>query len=66
MPQKEISDLLLDLSEMENEHEELNSLIDSAIKILDELTVVRLKKRKLYLKDKIIEIRSKIYPDIIA
>ena len=54
------------LHQLEAEHADLNSLIDSESESLDEITLQRIKKRKLFLKDKINEIKSTIFPDIIA
>lgn len=66
MAERQLSAILLELAELENEHEELNSLLDLPNKILDEITLIRLKKRKLYIKDKISDLKSRAYPDIIA
>lgn len=58
----------LKISELEQEHRDL----DSAIATLEErlpyerLTLQRMKKRKLLLKDKIFQLKDKIEPDIIA
>jgi hypothetical protein len=60
--------LRIKLGILEREHRDL----DSAIAALDEggradpLTVRRLKKRKLFLKDQIARISDEITPDIIA
>lgn len=57
------------LYSLTEEHFAINQLIDSTgyedIN-LDQVMLQRLKKRKLLLKDKIQEIRSMLYPDIIA
>ncbi|MBL6933789.1 MAG: DUF465 domain-containing protein [Alphaproteobacteria bacterium] len=56
------------LAELKSEHKDL----DEVIARLDEsrpydlLQVQRLKKRKLALKDQIVQIENKILPDIIA
>lgn len=56
------------LAELKSEHKDL----DEVIARLDEsrpydlLQVQRLKKRKLVLKDQIVQIENKILPDIIA
>lgn len=66
MPREEA--LRLKLSVLEREHRDL----DAAIAALDQearadqLTVRRLKKRKLMLKDQIARINDEITPDIIA
>ena len=60
--------LMQKLKEYEQEHRDLDQIL---IQLQDKHTVdflqiQRLKKRKLVLKDKIIELRNKIEPDIIA
>tara|TARA_A100001015_G_scaffold304275_1_gene395228 strand:+ start:770 stop:970 length:201 start_codon:yes stop_codon:yes gene_type:complete len=56
------------LKNFEQEHRDLDQiLIELQEKTtVDLLQIQRLKKRKLSLKDKIIEIRNKLEPDIIA
>ena len=56
------------LKEYEQEHKDLDQIL---IQLQDKHTVdflqiQRLKKRKLVLKDKIIDLRNKLEPDIIA
>ena len=56
------------LKEYEQEHRDLDQIL---IQLKDKHTVdflqiQRLKKRKLVLKDKIIDLRNKLEPDIIA
>ena len=56
------------LKEYEQEHRDLDQIL---IQLQDKHTVdflqiQRLKKRKLMLKDKIIDLRNKLEPDIIA
>ena len=56
------------LNEYEQEHRDLDQIL---IQLQDKHTVdflqiQRLKKRKLVLKDKIIDLRNKLEPDIIA
>lgn len=50
------------------EHRDLDEVIDSlsASSGFDQLRLKRLKKRKLALKDQIIQIESDLLPDIIA
>ena len=63
------TDLLIQkLKEYEQEHRDLDQIL---IQLQDKHTVdflqiQRLKKRKLVLKDKIIDLRNKLEPDIIA
>ena len=56
------------LEALESEHRDLDDVIERLAddKPFDQLTLQRLKKRKLSLKDEIIVIRSRILPDIIA
>jgi hypothetical protein len=56
------------LEELRREHRELDTRIGSlhADHLSDQLTLKRLKKRKLWLKDQIARIEDQLYPDIIA
>ena len=56
------------LKELEQEHSDLDQILIQLQEkhTVDFLQIQRLKKRKLVLKDKIIEIKNKIEPDIIA
>ena len=60
--------LRVELAEFRREHADL----DEAIRALqerhtaDQLTVQRLKKKKLWLRDTIARIEDRLYPDIIA
>ena len=65
---EETDKLLEVLKNFEQEHKDLDEiLIELQEKsTVDFLQIQRLKKRKLILKDKIIEIRNKLEPDIIA
>ena len=68
MNQDDESELRAQLAQLRQEHRDL----DSAIEALhnspgsDLLQVQRLKKRKLQLRDKIIQIEDQLTPDIIA
>jgi len=60
--------LIQKLKEYEQEHRDLDQIL---IQLQDKHTVdflqiQRLKKRKLVLKDKIIDLRNELQPDIIA
>ena len=50
------------------EHQDLDATISKILTepIVNQIAVQRLKKRKLLLKDQIIQVRSKLLPDIIA
>ena len=56
------------LAELEQEHRDLDHAIHTLEERLpyDRLTLQRMKKRKLLLKDKIFELKDKLEPDIIA
>ena len=60
--------LIEKLKELEQEHSDLDQILIQLQEkhTVDFLQIQRLKKRKLILKDKIIEIRNKLEPDIIA
>ena len=56
------------LKEYEQEHRDLDQILIQLQEkhTVDLLQIQRLKKRKLVLKDKIIDLRNKLEPDIIA
>ena len=60
--------LLRKLTEYEEEHRDLDQIIIQIQErnTIDFLQIKRLKKRKLILKDKIINLRNQLEPDIIA
>lgn len=62
------NDLMKFLRSLEEEHEDLNKLLSDVnlMSDFDEVTLHRLKKQKLLLKDKIALLKSQIHPDIIA
>ena len=64
----EISDLRNQLHELQMEHRDLDQVITHLIENPppDELLVRRLKKRKLLLKDRILQIEQMLVPDIPA
>tara|TARA_B100000676_G_C17927369_1_gene758874 strand:+ start:612 stop:812 length:201 start_codon:yes stop_codon:yes gene_type:complete len=65
---EDIKKLLEVLKNFEQEHRDLDEILIQLQEknTVDFLQIQRLKKRKLILKDKINDIRSKIEPDIIA
>ena len=65
---KGIKELLNQLSILEQEHRDLDDVINrlQEQKTINLLQMQRLKKRKLLLKDKITNLKDKIEPDIIA
>lgn len=56
------------LEELRREHRDLDQRIQSlhSDQLSDQLTLKRLKKRKLWLKDQIARVEDQLYPDIIA
>ena len=64
----ETEQLVKKLKEYEQEHRDLDQILIQLQEkqTVDFLQIQRLKKRKLILKDKIISIKNKIEPDIIA
>lgn len=63
------SDLLqARLESLRREHRDLDERIGSlhSDRLSDQLTLRRLKKRKLSLKDEIARVEDQLYPDIIA
>lgn len=56
------------LDELRREHRDLDVRIESlhTDHLSDQLTLRRLKKRKLWLKDEIARVEDELYPDIIA
>lgn len=56
------------LDELKREHRELDARIEGlhTDHLSDQLTLKRLKKRKLWLKDQIARVEDQLYPDIIA
>ncbi|MFC5066999.1 YdcH family protein [Flaviflagellibacter deserti] len=60
--------LRAELMRLEEEHRDLDSAIEALEKLGtgDRLQIQRLKKRKLFLKDRIAHIEDALTPDIIA
>ena len=60
--------LRVELEVLRQEHQDLDQAISALEErtIADQLTVSRLKKQKLALKDKITRLEDKLTPDIIA
>ena len=56
------------LANLETEGQELNDVINRIVETpaFDQLKVQRLKKRRLMIRDEIVKLRGKIFPDIIA
>jgi hypothetical protein len=68
MKQEEEADLRTQLAQLRQEHRDLDVAIEALHNTVgsDLLQVQRLKKRKLQLRDRIIQIEDQITPDIIA
>lgn len=68
MKDEEESDLKTQLARLRQEHRDLDAAIEALHNApgSDLLQVQRLKKRKLVLRDKIIQIEDQLTPDIIA
>ncbi|PSC07113.1 hypothetical protein SLNSH_01040 [Alsobacter soli] len=62
------SQLAAELARLQSEHRDLDAAIFAleGMTAADQLQIQRLKKRKLALKDKIIQLSDQITPDIIA
>ena len=60
--------LRVELEVLRHEHRDLDDAIDALHTrgVVDALTLQRLKKKKLFLKDKIALIEARLTPDIIA
>lgn len=58
----------LELATKRQEHSDLNAAIDTltASQVADRMLLQRLKKRKLALKDRIVQLENILLPDIIA
>jgi hypothetical protein len=63
-----VADLRARLAALQEEHRDLDDIIGrlSEDAPFDQLQLIRLKKRKLLLKDDIIRLQSRLLPDIIA
>jgi hypothetical protein len=68
MTEQEEQELQQALAQLKEEHRDLDdAILALETKILpDTLQIKRLKKRKLYLRDRIREIDDQLFPDIIA
>ena len=64
----EVAEFEAELARLKQEHRDLDGAIDALENMVagDQLQIQRLKKRKLALKDKIIQIEDQLTPDIIA
>lgn len=65
---EEISDMRHQLAELMLEHRDLDEIVDRLTESgnIEELKIKRLKKRKLKIKDLILQLEDKLIPDILA
>lgn len=65
---EEVETFTAELARLREEHRDLDSAIDALERVgsINQIQVQRLKKRKLYLKDRIAQIEDALTPDIIA
>jgi hypothetical protein len=60
---EETRKLRQELAMLEDEHRSLDKRIQESLNVLD---AQRMKKQKLFLKDRISRLNERLYPDIIA
>ncbi|MDX1916995.1 MAG: DUF465 domain-containing protein [Rickettsiaceae bacterium] len=59
--------LLMELRNLQEEHADLKFILTNTHQNpIDEFTMHRIKKRKLMIKDRISQLKSVLFPDIIA
>ncbi|RYE28330.1 MAG: DUF465 domain-containing protein [Hyphomicrobiales bacterium] len=65
---EEIEGLQAELARLREEHRDLDSAIDALERLgpINQIQIQRLKKRKLYLRDRISHLEDQLTPDIIA
>jgi hypothetical protein len=68
LSQEEIEVLEAELARLREEHRDLDSAIDALERLgpVNQIQIQRLKKRKLYLRDRISHLEDQLTPDIIA
>ena len=67
MSDQEQAELRLNAARLRQEHEDYDAAINAMISVgCDALSIQRMKKKKLALKDKIAKVEDQIIPDIIA
>lgn len=67
MSEQEQADLRLEFARLKQDHADLDAAINAMIATgSDPLRIQRLKKKKLALKDRLLELEDKLIPDIIA
>ena len=67
MSEQEQADLRLEFARLKQEHADFDAAINAMMATgCDPLQIQRMKKKKLALKDKIVQLEDRIVPDIIA
>ncbi|WP_188409156.1 YdcH family protein [Agaricicola taiwanensis] len=68
MGEEERNEVCAELARLRQEHGDLDSAIEALgrLAVADRLQIQRLKKRKLWLKDRISYLEDQLTPDIIA
>jgi hypothetical protein len=68
MTEEEANDIRQELSRLRQEHRDLDAAIDALVGSGrgDHLTIQRLKKKKLAIRDRLTHLEDQLLPDIIA
>ena len=67
MSDQEKAEFRLDFARMKQEHADFDAAINAMIAMgCDPLQIQRMKKKKLFLKDKLMALEDRIIPDILA
>ncbi|MBZ9678982.1 MULTISPECIES: YdcH family protein [unclassified Mesorhizobium] len=67
MSDQEKADIRLEFSRLKQEHTDFDAAINAMIAMkCDPLQIQRMKKKKLFLKDRLMALEDKLIPDIIA
>jgi hypothetical protein len=67
MSDQEKADIRLEFSRLKQEHTDFDAAINAMIAMkCDPLQIQRMKKKKLFLKDRLIALEDKLIPDITA
>ncbi|MER8490615.1 YdcH family protein [Mesorhizobium australicum] len=67
MSDQEQADTRLEFSRLKQEHADFDAAINAMIATnCDPLQIQRMKKKKLFLKDRLMKLEDRIIPDIIA
>lgn len=67
MSEQEQADIRLEFSRLKQDHADFDAAINAMIAVgCDPLQIQRMKKKKLFLKDRISALEDRIIPDIIA